>query len=658
MIRVSRCVLGACLSLLAVSAFAAPDRYERAREQFVRAYAQAASGDSSPREADSEALRAYPLYPYLQAARIRAALSDAGPDLTPADQRAQTFITYYESDPVGRDMRRAWLANLAERQLWQTYLEHYRLELADPAAQCHSFAARITLNRTEGLADDIRARWLTPKSLPPCERAFAWLREQQQLSHELIEARVRLALEENGPRFAREIAAQLPNERAAPLLQWAALLEQPQRNIDALIANPSRSVAPEALLAGWMRLARTNRDAAIERYGSLVRTRKLSATDASSFALALAMPLAWDRRQEALEYFARVQPADLDDYALEWQTRAALWAQDWPLVAKSIAAMSDDTRKIARWRYWAARAAERTRDTQLARQLYESLLPDDNYYSMMAAARLEQPLSPHPEMLVLDDVQLAQIAELPELVRARELLLSALRPLALTEWSTGLEKLSEDARRQAIHLAARWGWYDQAIATATQMRVFNDYELLYPNPFDREVNAAVKLTNLPRELIYGVLRQESLYRHDAVSSAGAHGLLQLLPETARRTAQRWKQPRPSRDDLFTPATNVKLGAAHLRLLMDRFNGQTMVALAGYNAGPNAAARWLPSQGIDSDIWVENIPYNETRTYVQRILWHSIVFKWLKSGEPQETTQWLARIEPIAQTERAALSTVR
>ncbi|HVF18160.1 MAG TPA: lytic transglycosylase domain-containing protein, partial [Steroidobacteraceae bacterium] len=190
-----------------------------------------------------------------------------------------------------------------------------------------------------------------------------------------------------------------------------------------------------------------------------------------------------------------------------------------------------------------------------------------------------------------------------------------------------------------------WGWYDQAVATATQQRVFNDYTLLYPRPFDREVHSAAKLTSLEPELIYGLLRQESLYRADAMSGAGARGLLQLIPETARQTARYWKRPRPSPDDLFDPRINVPLGAGQLRMLVDRFGGQTPVALAGYNAGPNAAARWLPAAAIDSDIWIENIPYNETRSYVQRVLWHSVVFAWLKSGEPQRTDAWVTRIAP-------------
>jgi soluble lytic murein transglycosylase len=130
-----------------------------------------------------------------------------------------------------------------------------------------------------------------------------------------------------------------------------------------------------------------------------------------------------------------------------------------------------------------------------------------------------------------------------------------------------------------------------------------------------------------------------------MSSAGARGLLQLLPETARQTARAWKQPRPSADALFEPRVNVPLGAGQLRLLMDRFGGQTPVALAGYNAGPNAAARWLPTAAIESDIWIENIPYNETRSYVQRVLWHSLVFAWLRTGTAQRTDSWVTRIGP-------------
>ncbi|MBL8265797.1 lytic transglycosylase domain-containing protein, partial [Steroidobacter sp.] len=417
----------------------------------------------------------------------------------------------------------------------------------------------------------------------------------------------------------------------------------------ALIASPALEVDPKAQLAGWSRLARTDRDGAMRRYDSLVRARKLTEETASPYALALALGLSWDRRPQALSYFKQVQPKDFDDVAREWHTRAALWAGDWKLAGNIIAAMPDQQRSLARWRYWTARATEKNGDPKLARQLYESVLLDDNFYSIMAGARLDRPVAPHLEKLVLDQAQVERMEQLPPMVRARELLSSDLRNLATTEWSFGFEQLMESARSQSIHLAARWGWYEQAIATASQQKVFNDYELLYPQPYDAEVLSAAKLTSISPQIIYGVMRQESLYRRDALSSAGARGLLQMLPETARRTASKWNRPKPSPTDLFDPGINVPLGAANLRSLMDRFNGQTLVALAGYNAGPNAAARWMPAEALDPDVWVENIPYNETRNYVQRILWHNVVFSWLKTGEPQKVDGWLARIAPLSES---------
>jgi peptidoglycan lytic transglycosylase len=636
----------ALLPLSGARGAADDDPYEKVRATFQQAYADV-DDPTAKRRSDSEALRSYPLYPYLQAARIRRALADAGEDLGSIDQRAQTFITYHESDPVGRGVRRVWLASLAERAHWEQFLQQYRENLADDAIECQSFTARIELERTADLALLVARRWLTPRSLPDCQRAFDWLRAQNALTPELIEQRGRMALKEGNSGFAREMAAFLPPERAAPLLQWAKLLEDPPRQIEALIASPTTTADNEAQLAGWTRFARGNRDLAMKRFDAFVRARGLNETTASPYALALALALSWDRAPEALRYFKRVAPAELDDYALEWQTRAAIWNGDWQLVANTVAAMSDTQRGLTRWRYWAARAAEHNGEARLARQLYESTLPDDNYYSAAASSRLGQPLAPHPEKLVVDEVQLKEIEQLPALVRARELFRSDMRDLANLEWAYGYEMLPQAARPQAVQLAARWGWHDQAIMAAALQRLFNDYALLYPQPFDRQVRAAAQLSKLPPELIYSVMRQESLYRPDALSSAGARGLLQLVPDTARRTANAWKQPRPKPEELFDPNVAIPLGAAHLSELIDRFGGQTVAAIAAYNAGPNAAARWIPAQPVEADVWIENIPYNETRTYVQRIVWHNLVFNWLKTGEPQKVDAWFVPVGPVS-----------
>src|SRR5437868_11152468 len=220
---------------LCPAAGAAVDRYKETREVFQRAYAGADSSPSQADEVDSERLRDYPLYPYLQAARLRRALLNTAESLESVDQRTATFLTYYEREPVAWDVRRAWMASLAARKQWPMFLQQYRDEAANDALRCQRLIARIELGQTEGLATDIAKQWLAPQSLPECEQPFAWLREHNALTPALIEQRARRALENGNTAFARQIIAQLPAQQAAPLSQWAALLENPQRGIDAMI---------------------------------------------------------------------------------------------------------------------------------------------------------------------------------------------------------------------------------------------------------------------------------------------------------------------------------------------------------------------------------------------------------------------------------------
>lgn len=620
------------------------DPYAAVRQEFLRGYGAANALLPQPAAApDSAALQAYPLYPYLQAARLRRELRLA-PNPETADLRIVQFLKDNGEQPAGRALRRAWLPELARRQSWSLFYANYADAGADATLRCNLLQARIALNQTKDLAPAIVEQWLSGRDAPAeCEPAFAWLRARKLLPPSLVEQRARLALAAGNDRLAQTLARTLPPEMAAPLQQWAALIEQPQREIDRLIADPEHAVEPAALQDGWTRLARNDVDAAIERFPPLLAARKLDAAGASPYARALALSLAWSRRAEALDYFARVAAADVDERTAEWTVRAALWAGDWPRAAQALAAMPPPLRDLARWRYWTARAAEVQGDAVTARAAYAQLTANDNYYAVLSSARLGQPFTPHAQPLTINNAVGAQIAQKPPFVRAHELLLCDLKPLAAVEWQAGLDGLDPDWRLQAVPLAIHWGWYEQAIASASKQSLYNDYQLLYPRPYDVAVHTAVALTQLPEDLIYAILRQESLYDAEVVSRAGAVGLLQLIPDTAQRVARRWQRPPPQRAELFVPEVNVPLGSAELHDLLDQFGNQAPVAIAAYNAGPNAAARWLPDAPRDASVWIENIPYNETRDYVQRVLWHSVVFGWRRTGEPQKADAWLAQI---------------
>jgi soluble lytic murein transglycosylase len=621
---------------------------------FQAAMAAVNTNPLAPTDGDPEALQRYPLYPYLQAARLnrRLAMQSAASSATAApgvqlDDEVAAFLARQGDQPVTRTLRSSWLQNLAARPDWERYLEHYDAERdAQVTLRCHWLSARAARGLTDGLVDAMTDTWLTPKSLPDaCDPAIAWWQSRGGPDPALTERRARLALADGNAGVARYLARSLPTAQATPLLQWAALIEQPAKEIPALIGAPGRAVEPAALADGWMRYARADADRAAAEFPAFVAARRLDARGASPHALSVALALAWSRDSRALDFFGRVHVDDLDERGHEWRTRAALWAGDWPEVAAAIAAMPEALRSQTRWQYWAARASEQLGDISRSRELYAAVIPTDNWYAVHAAARLDRAYTPRLEPLGLDDAAIKALGREPAFERTYELLRVTMDTEAAAEWRDAWDALPPARQVQAVGLASRWGWHHQAIASAARQKLFNDYDVLYPRPFDADVRAASRRTGLPEALIYAIIRQESLFRADAASSAGAIGLMQLLPETARLTARRAGLPAPTRMQLTRPDVNIPLGSAFLASLVQRFDGETALATAGYNAGPNAARRWLPTAPMELDVWAENIPYNETRAYVQRVAWHAVVFDWLDERKARPVKDWLRVVRP-------------
>jgi len=233
------------------------------------------------------------------------------------------------------------------------------------------------------------------------------------------------------------------------------------------------------------------------------------------------------------------------------------------------------------------------------------------------------------------------------LIRAHELFDCDMADDAAVEWTAVLGGAEPAVKVQAAHLAARWGWYAETITTLAQAGEWDDVPLRYPRPFPDQVAAASELAGIPADWILGVMRQESLYRKDAVSRADARGLMQMLPATAAAVARRWHLPSPHRDALFDPAVAVPLGAAYLRELLNRYAGRLDVSLAAYNAGAATVARWLPPNSMDADIWIDNIPYAETRGYVQHIFEHIVALAYVSGADPPRLDALMPAVEPAA-----------
>ena len=620
------------------------DALAPARAEFVEALAAVQRGVVDAN--DSLQLRSYPLYPYLEGERLEWQLAR---NPLPPDDAIGAFLTRDGDAPWTRDLRTAWLKKLADQGRWPEFLGYYIEARADTSLRCHAIVASIATGPTPAMIAPGLAIWRTGSELPAsCAPMIDWLTQQGALGPDLVAERARLALEAGKLDVARMLIRQLPVPQRGPYELWVDVLSDPTRNLERGVAS---GVEPRAAIDGFTKLARANADnAAIvaarleANCGKPCTMRSLqSPGSVGEMRREIALNLAWSRRPETVGMFRQVPEAAMDERGYEWRVRAALWASDWPQAASWIAQMPPALAEQPRWRYWRGRVAEKLDRRDAASVDYQRLATENGYYAALASERLGRAYAPRTQVRPDDPAARQLIGDSPGFVRAREAWKIEQLPWARAEWNEATKNFDAAHLLEAARVASAWGWHLQAVASSTRAEVFDDFDLLYPRPYAAELAGAAKRAKLPPEWVWGVLRQESLYDPRARSSANALGLLQLLPETARAVARRNGFDKPTEESLFDPSTNLLLGTTYLREQFETFGGRFVLVLGAYNAGPNAVRRWLPAQPLETDVWIENVPFNETRNYIQRIAWHSTVFGWEASGKPQRLKPWLTPI---------------
>jgi soluble lytic murein transglycosylase len=594
---------------------------------------------------DSPALKAYVIYDYLVAARLRRDLTQRPAESL--DSAVDAFLRAHAGYPVVRGLRRDWLLSLGQRRRWDLFLQHSQ-DTADPALICYRLEGRLTNGDTAGIANAALAVWMLPqKPLPECNAVFAWLRQNGLFTPALAESRSRAALAADNPHLAREFAADVPLTHRAALLQWSDLLESPKSALSVLAAHASMPVEAEALASGFDKLAHTDPAAALDLLPRLLARDQMTADLRARLKRTAALGAAYDHDPRALALFDDLPAAAIDSQTHEWRVRTAVWIGDYAKALLWIERMPTTLFAQPRWRYWRARAVSATLGEAAAAPLWREIAGLRDYYGYLAADRLHETYNLNARPSPFDAATQSTLAADLRLVRAHELFDCDMWDEATTEWLAAVGSADSAIKVQAALLAARWGWFAEAIATLVQTGDFDDVNLRYPRLYLDSVDKASSLARVPPDWILAVIRQESLFRKDAVSRADARGVMQMLPATASAVAHRWHISSPAGEALFDPSVAIPLGAAYLRELLDRYGGQLALGLAAYNAGPAAIARWLPHGRMDADVWIENIPYNETRGYVQHILEHIIAYAWVRDAEPPRLETLLPAIEPAA-----------
>jgi soluble lytic murein transglycosylase len=615
------------------------------RGPFKRALETAERGPLSDYAKAAKPFADHPLAPYLEFAHLRRQLATIEP------QRVRKFLDANADLSLAADLREAFLHALLARRDWLAYRNFYTGQ-KDATLRCGELQARLATGMDKAFLDDAQGAWLSGSSAPPlCDPAFAALRVAGRITPALIWQRVDLAAESANPALMRYLAKSLPAKQARLVESYAAFVTTPS----------------SALARGWPADARSRRIAARQ----LVRMAQRDPDGAEALLAALEKPLALDETQRgevlkqialwsaasylpsAAQRFARVPAAAWDERLREWQAREALARADYKATRAAIAAMSQAQRADPRWRYLDARLRERMGEKDAARAGYAELAREPTYYGFLAADRLQAPYALCPLEVQADEKARDAVAGEAHLERAFELHAIEREAWARREWDAAMQILAPEERRIAVALADDAGWYDRAVFTLNSGEDLRYYALRFPRPHARHLEAEAKRNGLDPAWVAALIRAESAWTADARSQADARGLMQLLPSTARLEAKRLGLAWGGDASLYQPRGNITLGTAHLAQMLAKHGGKPYLATAAYNAGPTPIARWLQQRPPDDvDLWIETIPYRETRDYVSRILAFSVIYDWRLQGKALPVSRRMLGDDPQRAPRRA------
>jgi soluble lytic murein transglycosylase len=635
-------VLTLCTALLAPLPSAAQvdgdDPIRAAREAFGR--------KDKPRLA---ALRAqaidtrHPLAPWVDYWELNARLPEA------RVEEVEAFYARWPGSYVEDRLRNDWLLELGRRRDWANLSRDLpRFKMADDReVACYGLVADHLADKD--VAEAGRKAWMAQNQPDEgCQLLGLTLAEAKLITQDDVLRRLRHAVENNRQKLARQTSALL-GEAAAKAV--GDLLESPARYLAAKASNIGHLRIELASLA-LARMAAND----TETTARLLEDRWADALGAEHGAWAwaqVAKQAALALRPEAVAYArnawdslpkARKDSPDWSDETLGWLARAALRQPDganrWRGVLKAIDAMGPAERGDPTWRYWRARAlmalAKRGEagdaDRAEAHQTLAALAGPLHFYGLLAAEELGAAPPLPPRALPPSEDERAAARAHPGLQRALMLVGAGLRSEGVREWNFSLIGMSDRALLAAAQIACEREVWDRCINTSERTKVEIDIDQRFPLPLRNDVVAKAADIGLDPAYVYGLIRQESRFIMDARSHVGASGLMQVMPATAKWTAKKigldYKPAMITERD-----TNLRLGTAYLKLVLDDLDGSQPLAAAAYNAGPNRPRRWRQGPVLEPAIWAENIPFTETRDYVKKVLANATVYASLMSGKP-------------------------
>jgi peptidoglycan lytic transglycosylase len=582
-------------------------------------------------------LKDYPLYPYLRYNYILKRLWKVD------DAEIIDFLKRYSDLPVANYLRTSWLKLLVKRGHWQTFVDHY-LPQSSIKMQCYHLQARMKTNNEVFFLEDTRSIWLTGKSLPPqCDPAFKRLYKSELMTNDLVWERIRLSMQNNKTNLTSYLSKRLDPEYKKLAKKWVQIHNNPYKYTNKPKLEDT-AISREILAHGILRLARKDVAKAVKRLDALKDNYAFTPGEIAEVERTLAIRASKNKSKLAAQLLDQIDNYHVNDQVFHYRLRTALVNENWPLLKKWTTGQAPEVDIDLRWRYWHARALEETGEVDKANEIFSELAKERDYYGFLAADKVNEPYHMNHYPLPENKEEFARIESSPGIIRAYEFFKLGSGYSARREWYHALSRMTTYQMQMASALVTQWGWHDRAIFTMGKAGAFDNLVLRFPILFDDLFDKYAKKRKIDRSWIYGLARAESAFIEDVKSPAGALGLMQVMPKTGAMTAKSIGMKGFKTYKLTQAKTNIPIGTAYMKQMLDKFDGNMVLATAAYNAGPHRVSKWLPKKGCaEPDVWIEQIPFNETRKYVRRVLYFANIYDWRLGDEIKPIKERMALV---------------
>lgn len=559
-----------------------------------------------------EQLIGYPLEPYIEQKTLKAYPYLAN------KEKITRFLTEFEGTPLDRSLRHKWLGYLQKKNRADLFVSFYK-PTSNVELKCQYLSYRLASGAApEGIFEQTSKLWVVGKSQPnECDSLFKAWADAGYRTEERVLARLALAGNGGTHTLIPYLKSLLPKQKQYLADLWLSIRRSPSR-VSRLSRFPQRYTELELdiLQYGVERLIWRDENLALKSWKSILAKYSVTSDRQLKTAGKFAIALAIDNHPKAEEWLEKASHANADEQLFRWHLAHVLKANDWQHVMAVIDQMPADFADDLASKYWQARALEEVNATDSAAANYQWLSQHRHYYGFLASGRLSKTPTIVDKPLVFDPSLLSQVANLPAAKRAYEFLALKRFTEARREWFYLQSQLTDQQKLVSAVLADSWGWHDRAIYGFSNTGYLDDIKRRFPMAYENEVLSHSQANQIDPAWTFAIARRESSFMSDANSSAGAKGLMQLLPGTARYLAKK----KIKTSVLYDADTNAGFGTQYLRYLLDKMDNNPILATASYNAGWRRVQKWIPTkQSMPMDIWIETIPYKETRNYVKAVL---------------------------------------